>query len=342
MKNILPFVFFSLLGLSMSAQGNLSILFVDDAEETVGNAEAFTSAILAAGYDLDFFDAEGTGQSPNINDMEPYDLVIWHTSNDGTGLWLWGEEGTDNEELMGYLSTGGSLWLVGLDFLFARYGVPPVAFAEGDFMYDYLGVSAYSFQSYGDDGGLGVPTVISDAESPISALNNLTWIFDTLWWVDAVELTDSAQPVYRMGNDDYVFSEEICGAWYTDGNHRALTYFFDLSVVETTEMLNENVATVLGHFESQILSAPGMSLSEEFVVFPNPAVDSFTLDLAGVSGPFDVTLCDLAGREILRWDASGQGAVNAFEIPENLPNGIYLLTVIVGENSLSRRLQIQR
>lgn len=132
MKTVLAVSAFLFSFLSINAQGNLTILFVDDAEETLGNAEAFTDAIEAAGYAVDYFDAEGTGQSPDVDDMEPYDLVIWHTSNDGTGLWLWNGNNTDNEDLMGYLSAGGSLWLVGLDFLFARYGAPLMAFESGD------------------------------------------------------------------------------------------------------------------------------------------------------------------------------------------------------------------
>jgi len=343
MNKYLLFSLSMLCSLIISAQEGLSILFVDDADETVGNTDTFTDAIESAGYTFEFFDAEGMGESPSAEEMEAFDLVIWHTSNDGTGLWLWGGDDTVNEELIEYLSSGGSLWLVGLDFMFDRYGVPPGNFQPESFPYDYLGIESYDVQSYGDDGELGVPAVYPDAQAPVSGLASLTWIFETLWWVDGVSLNDFASPVYRMGNEEYVFYENICGAWFDDGNHRALTYFFDLAVAETEAMIIENVEAVLGHFESLLLSSSADWGRDEISVYPNPCSSEVTIEFRSSDRIQSLKLKDLSGRVLQDGEEVAQlnRGIN-LRIDDGLSNGVYLLEISFGNRTVVEKLVISR
>jgi hypothetical protein len=328
----------------LSAQESFSILFVNDGF-IPSNAEIFTDAIEAAGYTYDFFDAANLEESPTADIMENYDLVVWHTSNDGVGLWLWNGDDTDNEDLMEYLSSGGSLWLVGLDFLFDRYGVPPADFESGSFVYDYLGIDSYDVQTYGDDNESGVPFIFPDAQSPISGLNSLTWIFPVLWWVDGVTLTDAAQPVYRMGDEDYVFFEEVCGAWFDDGNHRVLSYFFDVSVIEAEELLNENVETVLAHFESFALNSDEVLAEESFRIFPNPTSSFFRIEWSGTDRIRSIRLLDLSGRMVQQYEEEievRQSQNLNLNAGDHLAEGVYLLEISASRASFVRKLMISK
>lgn len=318
-----------LLPFGLYAQEGLSILFVNDGFSQE-NTETFTDALEAAGYSFDFFDAADLEESPSAEVMENYDLVIWHTSNDGVGLWLWNGDDTDNEDLMEYLSSGGSLWLVGLDFLFDRYGVPPADFEAGSFVYDYLGLDSYEVQTYGDDGEVGVPFIFPDAQSPIIGLSSLTWIFPTLWWVDGVTLTEAAWPVYRMGDEDYVFFEEVCGAWFDDGNHRVLSYFFDVSLIETEELRIENIQTVLEHFQALNLNTASVETTDNQLVYPNPASSVFYLEWTSDDPVQSIELLDMSGRMIQRF---GEGIRMEsdrrvmWQLSDKITNGIYLLKI---------------
>jgi hypothetical protein len=151
-----------------------------------------------------------------------------------------------------------------------------------------------------------------------------------------------AQPVYRMGDDTYVLNEEICGSWIDNGTHKALTYFFDIAVVETAEMLNQNVSAVLEHFESLISSTFESHFSREILVYPNPASEYFALDFGDYYAALNLELYDISGKKVIQWNVPRNGKVEQFSLPSGLQNGVYLLKVSSGERSYSQRLQIQR
>ena len=184
--------------------------------------------------------------------------------------------------------------------------------------------------------------IFPDSESPVANLSSLTWIFPTLWWVDGVGLNEFAEPVYRMGDENYVFNEEVCASYFDDGNHRALTYFFDVSVIETTELFHENVATVLDHFVSAILSSSVAESTDDVSVYPNPAVDRFTFQIEGFSLGPELILSDLSGRTVHKWFVDENVNSVVYNVPENVQSGLYLLSAKSEDRSIVRRLQIQR
>ncbi|HKL03630.1 MAG TPA: T9SS type A sorting domain-containing protein, partial [Cryomorphaceae bacterium] len=203
-------------------------------------------------------------------------------------------------DLMGYLDGGGKLWVVGLDFLFDRYGSAPVNFGPGDFAYDYLGLESYDVQSQADDGGVGAPAVVPDENSPAAGLNTLTWEFETLWWVDGVTPNLGVDPVYRMAGEDYPLADEICGTYRIGQGYIILAYYFDMSVTETADMRLENVIAAMAFLENISLSnGETQRPLYNAVVYPNPNGGSFSLELVlPQTATISARLTDAQGREI--------------------------------------------
>lgn len=324
MKNFLLFFVFLFTTLAVNAQDQISILFVDDSDDTFGNAERFHEAIDSLGYESTYFDAVGNDAGPTSEEMENYDLVIWTTASDGVNLYFWDAMDQDNGNLKDYLDNGGKLWVVGLDLLYDRYGSAPASFAPDDFVYDYLGLASYDAQSYGDDGGLGLPEASPNVNSEINGLNTLTWTFATLWWVDAVTSVETASSIYLMGDENYVFAGETCGVYYNNGgDFEVLSYFFDLSQVADFEMLKQTVQPVLEFFEGQVLSSSDLlepSLGVQ--VYPNPTNGLFAVDFENIQETINLRVLSVAGKVITNERFRN---ISTLQIELDQPNGMYFL-----------------
>ena len=322
------------IGLCVQVQAQFSVLFVDDTDDNFENAERFHQSVIDAGYTAVYYEAELEGTSPTAEYMDEFDLVIWHTAGDGTGLYFWNTDDTDNEQIMAYLNNGGKLWVVGLDFLFDRYGSAPVTFSSGDFAYDYLGLESYDVQSQSDDGGLGVPSLTPDESSPVADLNTLSWEFETLWWVDGVTLREGVAPVYRMSGEDYPLADEICGSYRIGQGYIVLSYFFDMSVTETEDMRLENVEAAMSFLENINLSNDDLQrYLFDPKVYPNPNNGAFTLELnLPETTSISARLIDSQGREITnilseRQFLSGKNTIQV-KGGVKLKGGVYFVQLI--------------
>lgn len=267
---------------NLSVSGQMKVLYVDDSDDTFGNAELFAAALDSAGYSITYFNAVDSAASPTDLVMEQYDLVVWMTSSDGGGLQLWNGVDEDNASLEAYLDGGGKLWIVGNDFLFDKYGTPAVTFKDGEFMSDYAGIKSYDAQAYGSDGNIGVASAELAPDSGIPDLPNLTWQFATLWWADAVTLKEGVKPVYLMGGGaTYPLKVKVMATLYKNDTFEVLTYFFDISLVNNFSSLVAAVKPVMVHFEGIVSSVHTPLISEQKInVFPNPIIDNqFTLDV---------------------------------------------------------------
>jgi hypothetical protein len=326
----------------------LAVLFVDDSDDAFGNGEFIAGALTSIGYPVTYFDAVDSAASPTANYLSFFDLVIWYTSANGINLQFWNGQDEDNPELKAYLDNGGRLWLVGLDVLYDRYNTPPSTFMSGDFVYDYLGLTSYDLQSYGDDGNLGVPQVDPDTAQPITGLNTLTWLFSTLWWVDGVSIRPEAVPIYRMGGASYVFADSICGAWYDNGTSQVLSYFFDLALVADTNMLQATAFPVMAFFESIASDIDAKSLPPmDWEVYPNPASDVLSLRFS-LEKPAKVSasIMDLQGRTISKllpeMPLFAGHQLYKTSLSSGLPGGAYLLRLEVGGRAYHRPLILVR
>jgi hypothetical protein len=327
-----------LFSISVSS-AQFEILFVDDSDDEFGNAELFHAQIEAAGYPATYYNAVDSAVSPDDLYMSTFDLVIWHTSSDGTELLLWNALDEDNAALEAYLNSGGNLWLVGLDFLFDRYGTPPVSFAEGEFAYDYLGIDFYASQSYGDDGNLGVPSITPVSSSSIEGLNSLDWQFETLWWVDAVDVSE-AEEIYRMSGDSYPLEGAICASLNSNDIFKVLTYYFDLSVVSSNQLMQENINAVMNYFN------PSTSVEEHLQhksltasLFPNPSErPNLFLELEK-GAEVEILVKDIFGRVISpnRTRLILPKGKHTIELPStrNAPSGTYFVQLITDTQKLT-------
>ena len=97
---------------NLSVSGQMKGLYVDDSDDTFGNAELFAAALDSAGYSITYFNSVDSAASPTDLVMNQYDLVVWMTSSDGGGLQLWNGVDEDNASLEAYLDGGGKLWII--------------------------------------------------------------------------------------------------------------------------------------------------------------------------------------------------------------------------------------
>lgn len=331
---------FLLLFLSVfSANAQFKVLFVDDSGDAFGNAEYLASTLDSLGYENLYVDAIGQNVTPSLEDMNAYDLVIWHTSSWGAGLQLWGGGDSTNAVLKAYLSQPeANLWLIGLDFMYDRYGSAPVTFQAGEFPYDYLGIAKYASQSYADDGGLGVPVVNPAPGQPITGITDINWVFSTLWYADGFELRPEATPVYLFGDAGYALSGAPSAAFYqVPGGARVLTYGFDLSLAANFGLMRSHVGTVLNWWEAQVSGVHTPAVNPTTVTITpnivtngadirvkstqNTSISVRIFDSMGqlVTVLADQEVTDAGVEKVIRWDAA-----------TTLPAGVYYCSVQAG------------
>lgn len=307
-------------------------LFVNDNGLFMPNTDTVIAALTAAGISFDVFNARDSLRSPTAAEMQAYPLVIWYCSTDGVGNYLWNTTDTDNSDLLEYLNHGGKLWLMGTDFLYDRYGSAPDVFAAGDFVYDYLGISEYNMQAYGDDGGLGVPELDPvDLPGNILPHDKLLWIYSTAWWVDGCTPTGNALSVYNMGPATYPFnglSSAILNNYEPSGGNKRLSFFFDPAIIDT---YGSRVALFAWSYRAIFpQTLPGIKpLQNEEVLLitgKNPVNDLLECKIPESTGnKFTIGISDFSGRQVF-WKANEASSVFNIDISA-LPAGIYFLKV---------------
>lgn len=317
---------------AINSFAQINILFVDDSDDTFQNAETFYEAIEALDYTADYYDAVVEGSGPSLSEMENYDLVIWHTSTDGVGLYLWEGQDEDNEDLIAYLETGGNLWLVGLDFLFDRYGTPATEFTPEDFVYEFLGIWTYDSQSYGNDGQLGVPLISPLPDAPITGLQDVTWNLETLWWVDGITPTAGTPAIYQMDGDSYPLSGETCAVLKQGSGFTALTYLFDLALATPAD-LTGNISAVLEYFENLVLTTSDVDVETTTMVYPNPVRTYFRIQAEPNEKVEFISILNTNGRIVAGYEG-GYDKYPAYD----LGPGIYTVKITTDSGVRQSRL----
>lgn len=342
-------LFFVILSLAVtSVRSQISILFVDDSDDTFGNAVYFASTLDSLGYSYTFYNAVDSAVSPSDTYMEGFDLVIWYTGSDGTGLLFWNGLTEDNPALKAYLEAGGKLWVSGNDFLYNRYGAAPDTFVAGSFPYDYLGIKQYDFQSYGDDGNLGVPAAYPDTAQPITGLDTLTWQFSTLWWADGVSIRPEAVPIYRMGDASYIFADSITGVWYDADSFQTLSFFFDIAQVGNFSMLKNTTKSVVELFESLTTAVDKNQFAATNVsIYPNPTSGAFNLAFTlDKNTEVAASLWNIQGQKIVSLFSARQFAAGVHQLNwsdfQALPAGTYIIRLEADGVQMARPLVIRR
>ncbi len=314
---------FMLLMLKLSISAQMNILFVNDNGINAQNTETILNTLNLSGFTYDVFDAIDLNRSPELSELTPYDFVIWYMSSDGVGRFFWNGNDTDNESLKFYLLQGGNLWVIGTDFMYDRYSAPTL-FESGSFIYDYLGAAEYHAQSYANDGSQGVPQLDLVNDITWLTVNPIQWIFTTLWYVDAMVPSPSAQAVYMMGPQSYVLSQYAAALYLNNELFKVLSFYFDPALIDTEANRVQLFTEVRIHFENLVDIKEEISGRSGFTVHPNPANDLLIINRASSAEIFEkVSIFDVMGKEVLSIDLNLglQGQINV----SNLNDGIYFI-----------------
>lgn len=303
-------LFLFLFGLFNTIQAQLTVMFVNDNGVNPANTTTMLSALDQTPFSYTVFDAVALNRSPELLEMQPFDLVIWYTSSDGVGRWFWNGNDSDNENIKLYLQQGGWLWVIGTDFMYDRYATPSV-FGPGTFMYDYMGVAEYHAQSYADDGGLGVPQL--DLASGINwlTLNPVQWIFSTLWYVDAIAPAPGAQAVYKMGPSGYVFNQYSSAVMFHASNFKVLSFYFDPALIDTDANRRTMLQEVLTHFQT-LVGVADQSPKQKLVLYPNPVTDRIVYIERNNIDHQQIIILDVSGRQLFnrQWDQESRMGID--------------------------------
>ena len=251
MKKFYLLITMTLLFFSAQTYAALSILLVNDNSAGTDRIEVIKQAIADEGFTFTLYDAVVEGAAPSAALLNGFDLVIWYTGNDYAGLYFWNGDDTDNQTIKDYIDGGGMLWVQGLDFLHDRYPDVPQDFVAGDFAYDYMGIGQYFAQSHNDDGlySDGVPQLDVVADNGIFEFTPLLWVYETMWYVDALLPTPTAQGCYTMGPAGYDFENYNSVIYNEKGDGKFLTTAFETARFDTQESCDTFIGEGLTYFE---------------------------------------------------------------------------------------------
>ncbi len=328
MKYIKNFIIITLLFFvtTSASYSQGSILFVEDSGDTFGNSRYLATALDSLELDYFYYDTETSGL-PTLEMLTTFDLVIWHTSTWGVGLYFWESVNTENHLIKQYLDNPkAKLWLIGNDFMFQEYGGAPDTFSEGSFPYDYLGITTYKAQSFGDDGGVGVPYLAPSSPNAVEDLTRINWVFPTLNWADSYEIRETATPIYEFGGDNYSLKGATTGYFFPRENGSTLlTFGFDLSLCSNKDTMVNTVQKVTDWFYSVSSTQNITDQKQNYKVYPSIFTDDINVVLPqNTSVTPTVTIYNTQGLVVAQSiQSQKQSDIMIITLPDSLPKGIY-------------------
>lgn len=228
----------------------VSILVVDD-DDRYNNETKVYEALDNVYYAYDTFDAPTNGRSPTLEELTPYDLVIWFAGSDGVDIYFWNANEEDNGVIPQYLDQGGRMWAFGADILYDRYGGAPDFFSPGDMIYDYFGTSGYLAQTWLQDDNVGNSMLLKAAVSTVTEMDTIRWggTSGITKYIDGCSLGEGAMPDLVMGPDDYQLAGMANSYHKTDGNYITMSTWFNPYYMVSSEERTAFVSDVVSWFE---------------------------------------------------------------------------------------------
>ena len=325
------------------------ILLVNDNANGTERYLVIDTTISNLGYTYDVFNTVVTGVNPSFSLMSAYNLVIWYTGNDGVDLYLWDTTDTQdfkfNSDLINYIDNGGNVWLQGLDFMYDIKGTPPNEFSAGQFIHDYMGITKYVAQSYVNDGGMGLPQLDAKPFNPVCTFTPIKWVYSTLWYADAFDVTPSTYTLYFMGPSSYIlqgYSNSFINRLETGS---VMTWAFETARIDTRENTETIFSEVIQYYESLIgideIDTQNLLPS----VFPNPVSNKiyFKYTLLNKS---DVCLSifDISGKLLFKEFIGNQlteaGVYCTSKRELGLKPGVYVYKIKIADQFFSGRMLV--
>jgi len=342
------------MDVTITNQGDPSdyeILLVNDNANGTDRYHALETALVNNEYNFTVYNTLNTNDFPDFDYLVGFDVVIWYTGNDGLNLKLWDvSDSTDikfNAPLKSYLDQGGIVWLQGLDFFYDIFGKAPypegdAEFAAGSFIYDYMGVKKYVAQTKADDGGLGVAQLDVVADNGFCELSPVLWKYTTMWYVDALAITDNAVGIYKLGPADYVYNPFYAGLFNRNGKSKLMTFTFETARLDSQDNLDELFYEVLESFRTIVDDVNNPLFDNSSVsIYPNPVIDIMKVDyslLQNTSVKINITNINgeivFTQNEGVKYPGQHTSVVNL----NSLKSGMFFVNIIAGNQAVAKKV----
>ncbi len=273
--------------------GSPAIMMVED-DGFRPNEPPIHAALDAGGYLYDNWAVydEHNDTRPAFEDMNGYDLVLWHRGFDAGGM-----DPDDEQALMDYMDTGGALIFSNQDFLSWAH---TAAFAE-----DYLGVASYDSNVGTGSSAQGVPG------DPITNGMDFDLYYQYGSWNRADGITPNAIGTGILNSDGYGI-----GVRADNGGARGILFSYGLNAMdgdsptgpwpETELLILRSIDWVLEPISQAVPDQVVVSVPSQISgITPNPLSfnrgDGSTTIRLRISGraseaPMSLDLVDLNGR----------------------------------------------
>lgn len=340
------------------------VLLVNDNANGTDRYLVVEEAIEEAGYTYRTFNTVTEGRFPEYEYLANFNFVVWYTGNDGVGLYFWDitdeNNPTCNSALKQYADKGGVVWVQGLDFLYDVYGSSYsaknsagdsiiIGFNANDFAYDYLGIKDYVAQSHSNEisgAYVGVEQLDLTEENEITTLNPIKWAYSEMWYVDALEVTENAIPLYYLGPETYDFALYYAMVYNVYGDAHFITSTFETARLNDQTNTNALFKEVIDYFANQDIGFPtsieNLSISKRdfFKAYPNPVSSKTYINLNLIKSQYvEISLFDISGKKIKTKNTfiMNGNQMQTFDV-SSINNGIYVIQIKTEEESVSQRI----
>ncbi len=343
---------------AMAVTLDQGVLVLDETGEILDygdeSQDSFYNALFGE-YDYFAYDYSGTDNAPTLSDLGPYGAVIWLDDDMNTHYLL------DHFDLLQqYLDAGGKVLISSWNsFLYLPGGLPR-SFYAGEFIYDYLKISAAArdsvqasdFIGATGESGLGYPNVAIDSIKPISSWNGV------LRSVAKIDLRPEAEVIYYYDskNDRTGYEGAICGGRYLGSDYQVVFLTFPLFYLNfaDAQALVDKVMTDFGIPTPVKPEEPPIAqLPKEFDLYQNypnpfnpattirfslPQASEVNLEVFNILGQKVNTLLKekrIPGTYTVTWD--GRNASG-----EKVTSGIYFYRLVTEDFKSVRKMVLLR
>ncbi len=342
------------MDITITNQGDPSdyeILLVNDNANGTDRYLVLDTALTNNEYNFAIYNTVLTNTYPDLDYLSSFDVVIWYTGNDGVNLKLWDvSDSTDikfNAPLKSYLDNGGIVWLQGLDFLYDVYGKAPYPagdgeFSAGTFIYDYMGIKKYVAQTKADDGGQGVPQLDVVPDNGFCELSPVLWTYSTMWYVDALAITDNAVGIYKLGPTDYVYNPFYAGLFNRNGKSKLMTFTFETARLDSRDNTDELFYEVLEAFRDIVDDVEDPAFENSSIsIYPNPVSENIKIDYSLLQNSnVKINITNINGAVIYTQNEGNQykGQHTSVISLNSLNSGTYFVNIIAGNQAIAKKL----
>ncbi len=342
------------MDITITNQGEPSdyeILLVNDNANGTDRYKVLETALTNNEYNFAIYNTVLTNTYPDLAYLSSFDVVIWYTGNDGVNLKLWDvSDSTDikfNAPLKDYLDFGGIVWLQGLDFFYDVFGKAPYPegdgeFSAGTFIYDYMGIKKYVAQTKADDGGQGVPQLDVVPDNGFCELSPVLWTYTTMWYVDALAITDNAVGIYKLGPTDYVYNPFYAGVFNKKDLGKLMTFTFETARLDSQDNTDELFYEVLEAFRTIVDDVEDPLFENSSVsIYPNPVSDNLKIDYSLLQNSnIKISFTNINGEVIYTQNEGNQLKGRHISVINlnSLNSGTYFVNIIANNQAVAKKL----